>query len=221
MSKPVFYYHPLSPPARSVVMVARENNIDIELKEIDFLKGEHTSEHFTKINPAQTIPFLVDGDVAICDSQAICLYLIEKYAKDDYLYPKDNFLLRSVINDRLFFNASFLFPRGLNIFFPVIVLGESEVPQYRIDQIHRGYRVLETYLTKTKWVASDEQMTVADLAIFSWMESVAQCYTTEEYPKINAWMTEMRKLPYYEDANKKGADFHIELFKNALKNNKK
>jgi hypothetical protein len=42
--------------------------------------------------------------------------MIEKYAKNDYLYPKDNFLLRSIINERLFFNASFLFPRGYNIF---------------------------------------------------------------------------------------------------------
>ncbi|KAL7029800.1 hypothetical protein ACKWTF_006369 [Chironomus riparius] len=221
MSKPVFYYHPLSPPARSVVMVARENNIDIDLKVIDFVNGEHTSEYFTKINPAQTIPALVDGDVMICDSQAICLYLIEKFAKNDYLYPKNNFLLRSVINERLFFNASFLFPRGYNIFYPVIMQGKSDVPQERIDQVHRGYRILETYLTKSKWVASNEQMTVADLAIFAWMESMVQCFTTEQYPNINAWMTEMRKLSYYEDTNKKGADQHIQIFKNALEKNKK
>lgn len=49
-------------------------------------------------------------------SHAIALYLIEKYAQDDYLYPKNDFKLRTVINDRLFFDASFLFPRGLNIF---------------------------------------------------------------------------------------------------------
>ena len=49
-------------------------------------------------------------------SHAINLYLIEKYARDDYLYPKHDFLLRATINDRLFFDAGFLFPRGLNIF---------------------------------------------------------------------------------------------------------
>lgn len=64
-------------------------------------------------------------------------------------------------------------------------------------------------------------MTVADLATFAWMESMVQYFTSEKYPKINAWMTEMRKLPYYEDANKKGADIHIQIFKNALEKNKK
>jgi glutathione S-transferase len=69
-----------------------------------------------QINPAQTIPTLQDNDLVICDSHAICCYLIEKYAKNDGLYPKNNLTLRTVINDRLFFDASFLFPRGLNIF---------------------------------------------------------------------------------------------------------
>lgn len=49
-------------------------------------------------------------------SHSINLYLIEKYAKDDYLYPKHDLLLRTAINDRLFFDAGFLFPRGLNLF---------------------------------------------------------------------------------------------------------
>lgn len=98
---------------------------------------------FLKINPAGTIPALVDNSIVLCDrldsvylclywlcinriiigtfffffsSHAINLYLIEKYAKDDYLYPKNDMLLRSRINDRLFFDASFLFPRGLSLF---------------------------------------------------------------------------------------------------------
>lgn len=99
--------------------------------------------------------------------------------------------------------------------------GKSEVPQDRIDQVHRGYRVLETYLSKTKWMACNERMTAADLAIFAWMESMSQVLTIENYPKIQAWVSEMRKLPYYEEANKKGADIHIKLFREALERNKK
>ena len=98
--------------------------------------------------------------------------------------------------------------------------GKGDVPQEKIDQIHRGYNVLEKYLTKTKWIACNEQMTVADLAIFAWMESIVQCFSIEKHPKLQAWMTEMRKLPYYEEANKKGADIHIKIFKTALEKNK-
>lgn len=98
--------------------------------------------------------------------------------------------------------------------------GQSQVPQDKIDQIHRGYRVLENYLTTAKWIASD-RMTLADIAISAWMESVTQVFTIEKYPKITAWMTEMRKLPYYEELNKKGADLHIKIFRDALEKNKK
>jgi glutathione S-transferase len=99
--------------------------------------------------------------------------------------------------------------------------GKGEIPQERIDAIYRGYNVLESYLKQTKWMASNENMTLADLAIFSWMESVTQVFLIEKYPKIQAWMSEMRKLPYYGELNKKGADIHIKIFKDALENNKK
>ena len=59
---------------------------------------------------------LVDGDVTIFDSQAIAMYLVEKYAKTDVLYPKDDLLLRTKINERLFFIASYMFPRVFQIF---------------------------------------------------------------------------------------------------------
>jgi glutathione S-transferase len=98
--------------------------------------------------------------------------------------------------------------------------GSPEVPQEKIDGIHRGYRVLESYLTATKWMASNDRITLADLAIFAWMESITQVFTVEKYPKITAWLSEMRKLPYYEEANKAGADLHIKIFKDALEKNK-
>lgn len=98
--------------------------------------------------------------------------------------------------------------------------GSPDVPQERIDAVHRGYRTLENYLSATKFVASNDHFTVADLAIFAWMESMSQVFTTEKYPKINAWLNEMRKLPYYEEANKKGADLHAKIFRESLEKNK-
>jgi hypothetical protein len=44
-------------------------------------------------------------------SHAILLYLNEKYAKKDDLYPKNDFLLRTKINEVLFYEASCLFAR--------------------------------------------------------------------------------------------------------------
>lgn len=99
--------------------------------------------------------------------------------------------------------------------------GKSELPQDKVEAIHRGYRVLENYLTKTLFLASDN-MTVADLSVFAWMESITQVVFASEkdYPRITSWLAVLRKLPYYEEANKTGADLHIKLFNEALKRNK-
>jgi glutathione S-transferase len=101
----------------------------------------------------------------------------------------------------------------------VFVLGQSEVPAERVQQIHRGYKVVETYLTNSKWVASNDRMTLADIAIFSWLETFTQLFTIEEYPKIGAWMHRMRKLPSYEEM-KYGARLQADFFRTNLETNK-
>lgn len=47
----------------------------------------------------------------LSDSHAILIYLIEKYAKNDDLYPKNDILLKTKIHEILFYEASWLFAR--------------------------------------------------------------------------------------------------------------
>lgn len=71
-------------------------------------KGEHLTEEYMKINPQHTVPTLIDDGKTLWDSHAINTYLIEKYASDDSLYPKDLYQ-RALVNQRLFFDCSVLF----------------------------------------------------------------------------------------------------------------
>ncbi|KAG5682604.1 hypothetical protein PVAND_011947 [Polypedilum vanderplanki] len=219
MTKPTLYYHPGSPPARACVMVAREIGLDIELKLIDFQSMEHTSEAYSKINPAQTVPSFSDNNFIINDSHAICLYMIEKYAKSDQLYPKNNPKLRTIINDRLFFDASFLFPRGYNIMYPVFILGQSSIPKEMVNQIYRAYKVVERFLTNSKWIATNDQMTLADIAMFAWFEAFTRLFTIENYPKIAVWLSRMRNLDSYEEM-KIGAKQQADQFLTVMEQNK-
>lgn len=64
-----------------------------------------------QLNPQHTIPTLLEEDgFVICDSHAINAYLVNKYAKDDALYPKD-YRKRAVVDQRLHFDTGILFTR--------------------------------------------------------------------------------------------------------------
>jgi glutathione S-transferase len=65
---------------------------------------------FFQINPQHTIPTLDDNGFALWESRAILSYLVEKYGKDDSLYPKD-VKARAVVNQRLYFDLGTLYQR--------------------------------------------------------------------------------------------------------------
>src|ERR1700744_5882063 len=52
------------------------------------LRQDDTSEKISVYSPSARIPALIDGDLTVWDSLAICEYLAEK-APDAQLWPKD------------------------------------------------------------------------------------------------------------------------------------
>jgi glutathione S-transferase len=71
------YHLWLSPYSRKVRVVLREKNLECELK---VEKVWERRDEFLAINPAGTVPVLIDENGAvICDSTVICEYLEEVY----------------------------------------------------------------------------------------------------------------------------------------------
>lgn len=62
--------------------------------------------------PQHTIPLLDDDGFYLADSHAINAYLVQKYGKDDSLYPK-NLKERAKVDERLHFDNGTLFSRFL------------------------------------------------------------------------------------------------------------
>lgn len=93
---------------RKVAIVLEELGLKYESKYLDFQAGEQKAPEHTQHNPNGRIPTLIDhanGDFAVWESNAILLYLVEKYDKDGILGvrgEKD----RALLNQWLFFQAS-------------------------------------------------------------------------------------------------------------------
>lgn len=74
------FFHP-SPNPLKIALFLEESNIPYEIVVVDTRKGDQHKPEFIKINPNAKTPALLDGDVRVFDSNAIMLYLSEKYEK--------------------------------------------------------------------------------------------------------------------------------------------
>lgn len=59
------YYAPFSSPSRAVMLTAKALKLDLELKEVNFMNGEHMEPDFLAMNPQHCVPTLVDGDFVL------------------------------------------------------------------------------------------------------------------------------------------------------------
>lgn len=57
----------------------QELQVPFEAEQIKLSQGEHKKEEFLKLNPYGRVPVLVDGDLIMFESVAICLYLADRY----------------------------------------------------------------------------------------------------------------------------------------------
>jgi glutathione S-transferase len=181
-------------------------------------KGEQFTPEFKAINPTSTVPALIDGDTKVFDSNAIAIYMVEKYAKDDSLYPKD-LALRTKVNEKLFYVASYMFPRGFQIFFPVMFGKETTIAEDKRAGLIRGYETIETFLTGNEYLTG-ATLTLCDLSLWCIMESGSQVIPIdqEKFPNFDRWMKKMREQPTYA-VNKAGADMHVGFYRQCLARN--
>lgn len=179
--------------------------------------GEHRKPEYKKINPVAKVPALIDGDFCVWDSHAIAIYMVEKYAKDDSLYPKD-LIQRTLVNERLFFEASFLFQRLYEILIPLYFGQMKEVPPMKIAETHEAYGIIDGFFSNGNSYVVGNNLTIADLSIWATLLSFRYLVPIDEikFPRLTKWLSLMNTRPTYE-INQSGADDHIAFIKNCIK----
>ncbi|XP_053680438.1 glutathione S-transferase D4-like [Anopheles nili] len=197
------YFNIVSPPCQSVMLLAKKLDITLDMKEVN-PHLEEVREELKKFNPQHTIPTFIDTDGhVVWESYAIAIYLVEKYGKDDSLYPRDP-AVRSVVNQRLFFDNGVMFPSAID--YANCLLKKKQQPSKEmLEKLEKALGLLENFVQKRAFVAA-EQLTIADLCVLSSITLLGGLkYELEAYPAVKGWIGRVTsQFPDY-------AEFHREL----------
>jgi GSH-dependent disulfide-bond oxidoreductase len=164
-----------------------------------FLGGEQLTPEFTKLNPNQKIPVLVDSDedIVLTESGAILVYLAEKTGK---LLPKD-FKGRIKTIELVFNQMSSLGPMlgQLLVFRGPWQNKFPEVSNRYFKEVTRVFGVLNTRLEGQPYFVGDE-FTIADIAYFPWVAATTKFpmmadIRLAEYPNLKTWMERVVSRP--------------------------
>jgi glutathione S-transferase len=183
---------------------------------INMFVAEHRSPEFLKINPMGKVPALIDGNFNVYDSHAIAIYLVEKFAKSDSLYPKD-LQQRTLVNQRLFFDASYLFQRLYEVLIPLYYGQHKEIPAAKITETHVAYAVVEGFFEAGNSFVVGDNFTIADICIWATLSSFCLLVPIDEtkFPKLTAWLELMNSRATAE-INKTGAQEHFAFVKRCV-----
>ncbi|NCH53965.1 glutathione S-transferase N-terminal domain-containing protein [Cronobacter muytjensii] len=114
-------------------------------------------------HPCGKVPFLVDGDVSVCETLAICTYICEKYAGST-LYPTDP-ARRAAVNSWISFALTDLESPVWNLLKQLLFVPEAQRAAPLLEYFRAGATqavAMATPAHHTPWIAGDD-FTLADI----------------------------------------------------------
>jgi len=172
---------------------------DVEVRIIDITAGEQFSEAFTRHNPNQKIPVLIDGDTSVMESCAIVQYLAEKFSSS--LFPEDK---RWEIIPWLYWQAANVGPIFGNKLSYTRYMDSvpEEQKVHPIERFNKEARrlsaVLEKQLEQQEYVCGDS-LTIADIVIYPWVRGWKWSkIDMSDRPNILAWLKRLRSRPGFD-----------------------
>jgi len=207
----VLYYSHVGSACRTVLLTGKALGLEFELKLIDLKKGEHQTPEFIKINPQHAVPTLVDEEFTLGESRAISAYLVNKYGENDTLYPKDP-RSKAVVDRLLYFDMGTLNYSFTQAFIPICTEGKAAMDEEHEKKLKESLDMLEIFAASDGRYLTGDNVTIADFSIAATVSSVeAVKFDISPWTAVSSWLSSMKELPYYQEANGAGIDALKEL----------
>ena len=168
--------------------------LDHEVVAVDLFAGEHKGPAFLGLNPLGQVPVLTDGDLTLRDSQAILVYLGQRYGDGRWLPTEAADLgrvaqwLSTAANELQ--NGPGAARLGVRFNLPADVDAAHNTAAAILG-------VMEGHLEGRDWLELDRP-TVADLACYPYVALAPEGEVSlDPYPRVQAWVRRVEALPGY------------------------
>ena len=184
---------PLSGHSHRAELMLSLLGLKAELVNVDLPKGEHKQPPFLAKNSFGQVPVLEDGAQTISDSNAILVYLAERYDKSDRYWPRDAARRAEV-------------QRWLSVAAGQLAAGPAAARLVRVfnapldhalatRKAHELFALLEKELSARPFLAG-ETPTLADVALYTYTAHAPEGdVSLETYGAIRNWLARIEALP--------------------------
>ena len=186
------YHFPRSGHAHRVELMLSLLQLPTELVFVDLVNGAHKQPDFLALNSFGQIPVLDDQGVVLADSNAILVYLANKYGDGRWL-PTDPVGAAKV--QRWLSVAAGPLASGPGIARLITLFGAPYDAEELIGRSHALLKVIDQELADTAYLAGNEP-TIADVAVYSYTAHAPEGNVSlEEYTNVRAWLARIEALP--------------------------
>ncbi len=185
-----------------------EMGLDYELVTLKF-PPRVFDKSFKSVNPLGTVPCLVDGDLTMTESSAICEYLGQKYGPTSLIVAPDEKEYGDYLNWLHRADATLTFPQTLVFRYTALEPEERRQPQvvedYRAWFLGR-WRSVDAALEERDYLCAN-RFTMADICVgfalfFANTLGISEAMT----PNVEKWWGRLTERPAYQRAIAYGAD---------------
>lgn len=213
---PIVLYHMYaSAPCRAVRLTAAAVGVDLNLKVISLMDDEQLKPEFVKMNPQHVIPTIDDNGFYLWESRAIMGYLVDQYAKNDSLYPKDP-KKRALVNQRLYFDQCSLYQAFADFFSPMIRGAPRD--EAKFEKIGTALGFLDKFLEGEQYVAG-KTLTIADISLATTIGQFEIIkYDLSKFKNVSKWFDRMKKeVNKYVEIHEEGMKSYNSLMEAYIK----
>jgi glutathione S-transferase len=173
-----------------------------ELVRLDMSKKEHKTPQYLKIHPHGAVPALIDGDLAMIESAAICAHLADKFPAAK-LAPAVGTPERGRYYQWMFYSMATLEPPVLQVFLNTVMLPEAQRSATVAEEGRKSFGAVAEVIANGlagKPYLLGQQFSAADVMIGSTLAWSNFMGLLNGQPELTEYVQRLTARPAYQRA---------------------